>query len=197
MRLRSRNARRRRDPGQKGATIALFNWSLSKVIILSTAAWISPLPRSRGQAGIVECECEEGLGCRCTLRWCGQHYSPRALSAPPLIAVFVAAPTISLPFSYTSTTLRYLVSRSSTSVFTRCLRSQLLAVSTFACLSLSVLFIYCISHCRPQSHCHLAFSLSDNLTIKVWLNRPVCEHARAKITLQVYFLMNTEMLLYY
>lgn len=33
---------------------------------------------------------------------CGQHYSPRALSAPPLIAVFVAAPTISLPSSYTS-----------------------------------------------------------------------------------------------
>lgn len=100
MRLRGRTSAVAKGPGeQKGATIALFNWRLSKVIILSATARISLLrERLKGD------RTETGrrmrrkgwiAGVRCVVS------ITRALSAPPLIAVFVAAPTtIPLPFSH-------------------------------------------------------------------------------------------------
>lgn len=79
----------------------------------------------RGRSKPAECRRKSWIaGVRCG----GQHYSPWALSAPPLIAVFVVAPTISLPSSYTSTpdsSLPRHVSRSTLPCLrTRCLCSQ-------------------------------------------------------------------------
>lgn len=87
---------------KRSPTIALFNWRLSKVIILSTATARISLLRERLKGDNRNRDRRvrrKGLDCRYTL--CGQHYSLRALSAPTLIAVFVAAPTIPLPFPYT------------------------------------------------------------------------------------------------
>lgn len=113
MGLRDRTGAARRGEraaGQKGAAaIALFNRRLSKVIILSAAARISLYSAKgtrgerseRGDSSRNWPNVEEGFGLQVYAAVCGQHYSPRALSAPPLIVVFVAAPTISLPFPYT------------------------------------------------------------------------------------------------
>lgn len=102
----------------------------------------------RGRARTAECR-EEGLDCRCTLRCVVSITRPRALSAPPLIAVFVAAPTISLPSSYTSPgTLRYL----DTSLAPRrpmfMLAMFMLSVSA-PHFSLRVLFITVTQSCQP------------------------------------------------
>lgn len=91
---------------QKGATIALFNWRLSKVIILSATARISLLRERLKGDNRNRPNTEEGLDCRCTL--CGQHYSSTVSTSPNRRFCRRTYP-IPLPLSYTSpTTPRYL-----------------------------------------------------------------------------------------
>jgi len=109
---------------QKGATIALFNWRLSKVIILSATARISLLrERLKGDNRNRPPNTEEGLDCRCTL--CGQHYSSTVSTSPN-------RRFCRLPFLFRSLTQAQLLLDTSHSRLSRILQSTfcILAVYT-------------------------------------------------------------------
>lgn len=144
-----------KGPGQKGATIALFHWRLSKIIILSAVARISLIPwEPGGRARTAECQRKGWIaGVRCGVwsallapstvstspnrRFCRRtyHFSSVPLTQARLFATSTSA-SRSTPFVVYAR-----------GVYTRnCLSPASLSLAAFYYLSPSP---------TPRSHCRL------------------------------------------